>query len=77
MWLLLNKLHKVETLEGFREGKGPESFPRLHGEGKFNLNFKEQKKLQQAERRTAIPDIAVTGVQVKGEKVGIKIGKIC
>lgn len=34
MWLLLNKLHKQETL-GFREEKGPESSPRLHGEGKI------------------------------------------
>lgn len=48
MWLLLNKLHKQETLS-FREGKGPESSPRLHEEGKFNLIFKEQKGLKQKE----------------------------
>lgn len=45
--------------------------------GKFNLNFKEQKGLKQAERRRAIQDVVVTGVQVRGGKVLIKIGKMC
>lgn len=44
--------------------------------GKFNLNFKEQNGLKQAERR-AIPDVVVTGVEVRGGKVLIKVGKMC